>query len=187
MELYVNGCLAGRQEKPERGGFVFAFPHIDVTQSGFLEAVGYNKEGMQTARYRIETTGPAAKICLEAHTAGEGLLADGTDIAYVDVSVVDAQGRICPLEDRKITFSLEGEGIFLGGYNSGRFNGNGRKDSVIHTDHVYAECGTNRVFIRSTKHAGKILLKAHMEETDAVESHALVACLLYTSDAADEL
>lgn len=46
---------------------------------------------------------------------------------------------------------------------------------MIHTDHVYAECGTNRVFIRSTKHAGKILLKAHMEETDAVESHALGA------------
>ena len=173
VELYINGCLEGRQEKPERGGFVFAFPHIDITKSGFIEAVGYNKEGVQTARYRIETTGPATKICLEVHTAGEGLLADGTDIAYVDVSVVDAQGRICPLENRKITFSLEGEGIFLGGYNSGRFNGNGRKDSVIHTDHVYAECGTNRVFIRSTKHAGKILLKAHMEEMDAVESHAL--------------
>ena len=92
VELYVNGCLAGRQEEPERGGFVFAFPHIDVTQSpGFIEAVGYDTRRDADSPVSDRNSGQGRRICLEAHTAGEGLLASRTDIAYVDVSVVDAR------------------------------------------------------------------------------------------------
>ena len=82
---------------------------------------------------------------------------------------MDEQGRVCPLCDRKITFSFEGPGVFLGGYNSGKFNGYGRHDSVIHTDHVYAECGNNRVFIRAGKEAGEMVLKAEMEGVPQAE------------------
>lgn len=76
---------------------------------------------------------------------------------------MDAQGRICPLCDAKIHFTLTGDAVFLGGYNSGRFNGNGRSDNVIHQDHVYAECGTNRVLLRAGKIPGEITLTATAE------------------------
>lgn len=89
--------------------------------------------------------------------------ADGADIAYIDIQVLDRNGRICPLCDNRIDFSLKGEGTFLGGYNSGRFEGHDRDDSVIHENHVYAECGCNRVFVRSTKKAGAICLNAQMD------------------------
>ena len=58
---------------------------------------------------------------------------------------------------------MDGDAVFLGGYNSGRFNGNGRSDNVIHQDHVYAECGTNRVLLRAGQTSGKITLTASAE------------------------
>lgn len=61
----------------------------------------------------------------------------------------DSAGRVCPLCDARIDFTLDGPAQFLGGYNSGRFAGYGHDDSVIHQNHVYAECGTNRVFLRA--------------------------------------
>ncbi|MFR8033466.1 MAG: glycoside hydrolase family 2 protein [Lachnospiraceae bacterium] len=168
VELFINGSLAGVCEKPQ-DTFVFAFPHMDITQSGAIEARAYDYAGNPAASDRIETTGEPAALRLTVHTGEKGLLADGSDLAYVDVEAVDEQGRVCPLCDRKITFSFEGPGVFLGGYNSGKFNGYGRHDSVIHTDHVYAECGNNRVFIRAGKEAGEMVLKAEMEGVPQAE------------------
>ena len=159
VELYVNGALAGRCDKPV-STFVFPIENVDVTQSGCVEAVGYDYSGAELCRDRIETAGEPAAIRLTLHTAPGGLQADGNDLACVDVEVVDAQGRICPLCDAKITFRLNGDATFLGGYNSGRFDGNGRSDNVIHQDHVYAECGTNRVLLRAGHNPGAITLTA---------------------------
>ena len=92
----------------------------------------------------------------------DGLAADGADIAYVDIAVQDSAGRVCPLCDARIDFTLDGPAQFLGGYNSGRFAGYGHDDSVIHQNHVYAECGTNRVFLRAGTAPGTIRLTAVM-------------------------
>ncbi len=159
VELYVNGKLAGSCDNPE-STFIFPIPDVDVTQSGHVEAVGYCYSGQELCRDRIETAGEPARIDLTLHTAPGGLRANGTDLAYVDVAIRDAQGRICPLCDAKITFRLTGCAAFLGGYNSGRFNGNGQEDNVIQQDHVYAECGVNRVLLRAGLTAGDITLTA---------------------------
>ena len=74
----------------------------------------------------------------------------------------DSAGRICPLCDARIDFTLDGPAQFLGGYNSGRFAGYGHDDSVIHQNHVYAGCGTNRVFLRAGTAPGTIRLTAVM-------------------------
>lgn len=162
VELYINEKLAGVCDKPENT-FVFPFEKIDITQSGVIEAIAYDYNGNVAAKDKIETAGTPSKLELTLHTAAKGLLADGVDIAYVDMKAVDEGGRLCPLSYDKISFTLEGEGVFLGGYNSGRYNGYGKEDSVIHKDHVYLECGYNRVFFRSTKRDGKITLTAQME------------------------
>ena len=170
VELYVNGQLVGICEKPQ-DTFVFPFPHMDITKSGVIEAKAYDYDNHLVAEDKIETTGEPASLRLTVHTGEKGLLADGSDLAYVDVEVVDERGRVCPLCDNRIDFTFEGPGIFLGGYNSGKFNGYGRQDSVIHTMHVYAECGNNRVFIRAGKEAGEMILKANMEGVPEAEIH----------------
>ena len=162
VELYVGGNLVGQCDQPE-STFIFPIHDVDITQSGVVKAVGYCYSGAELCRHRIETTGEPASIRLTLHTAPGGLHADDNDLACVDVEVVDSQGRICPLCDAKITFRLTGDATFLGGYNSGRFDGNGRSDNVIHQDHVYAECGTNRVLLRAGKVPGEITLTATAE------------------------
>lgn len=161
VELLVNGRRVGRCDKPQNT-FVFAFPGVDVTQSGWVEAVGYGYDGTPAASDRLETADSPADLRLTLHTAPGGLAADGADIAYVDIAVQDSAGRGCPLCDARIDFTLDGPAQFLGGYNSGRFAGYGHDDSVIHQNHVYAECGTNRVFLRAGTAPGTIRLTAVM-------------------------
>ena len=112
---------------------------MDVTQSGWVEAVGYGYDGAPAASDRLETALRPAALQLTLHTAPDGLAADGADIAYVDIAVQDSAGRVCPLCDARIDFALQGPAQFLGGYNSGRFAGHGHDDSVIHQNHVYAD------------------------------------------------
>lgn len=162
IQLYVNGSLIGSCSEPIHT-FIFPFHNVDITHSGYIVAKGYDYEGNLLIEDRIDTASEPSSLRLTPYTGSKGLQADGVDIAYFDVEVLDREGRVCPLSYDKIEFELEGEGIFLGGYNSGKFNGHGREDSVIHKDYVFAECGVNRVFVRSTRRAGEIVLKAKME------------------------
>lgn len=165
VELLVNGETVGECHEPQ-DTFVFPFEHVDVTRSGAVEAVAYNYDGCEVARDRIETVGDPAGLVLAAHVAPGGWRADGEDLAYVDVSVTDAEGRVCPLASQRIDFTVEGPAVFLGGYNEGRFDGrlDGRPDdSVIHSDHVFADCGLNRVFLRASETPGVVRLTARAE------------------------
>ncbi len=155
IELFINGKKVGENSNP-KNLYVFDFPKIDVTQSGEISAVAKNAKGEIIAQDKIETAGEPAAIRLTPKTGPEGLRADGSDIMFFDVAIVDSEGRVCPLAYDKIDFKLEGPGVFLGGYNSGKFN----EDSVNHKNFVFAECGINRVFIRSTRTAGELKLTA---------------------------
>ncbi len=162
IKLIINGKTAGICEKPVHT-FIFPFEGIDITQSGYIEARAYGYDGELIASDRIDTAGEPYEIRLTPHTGERGLLADGGDVIFFDVKVLDKNGFICPLCYDRIDFELEGPGKFLGGYNSGRYNGYGKHDSVIHQNHIYAECGTNRVFVRASENAGKFRLTAKME------------------------
>lgn len=156
IELIVNGKSAGVCEKPIHG-FVYEFPDIDITRSGYIKAAAYGYDG-ETAEDIIYTAGAPRSIRLTPHTADGGFIADGSDIAMCDIEVLDKDGNICPLCYERIDLALLGAGELLGGYNSGRFGAG----SVIHKDHVYAECGTNRVFIRASDAPGTVKLIASM-------------------------
>lgn len=169
VELDVNGGEPYVCDKPWHT-FVFSFPHMDITEWGTVTAKAFDYEGRLVALDRLETAGEPHEIRLSLHTGDEGFWADGADIAYLDVEVRDAEGRICPLCDSRIDFEVNGEAVFLGGYNSGRFRGFGKDDSVIHQKYVFAECGVNRVFLRSTPTPGTVAVKARMEGVPEAEA-----------------
>lgn len=165
MGLYVNGKLVGVDTEP-KNYFLYEFDDVDITQSGKIEARGYNAKGKIVARYEINTAGEPASLRLTPVTGPDGLRADGSDIMYYDVEVIDSEGNVCPLSYDRIDFKIEGEGEFLGGYNSGEdraVESYGRQGiDEIGADFVYAECGINRVFVRSTRNAGEIRLTTSM-------------------------
>lgn len=161
VELFVNGRSVGVCEKPEHL-FVWAFPGVDVTESGKVEAVAYGADGKRIADDAIETAGPAAKLVLAAHTGPNGFLADGSDIAVVDLRLVDAKGRVLPYASDKVAFNLSftpGSSqppTFMGGYNSGVWD----EKSPVGKDWVNLECGENRVFVKAGREAGVATLEA---------------------------
>jgi beta-galactosidase len=59
-----------------------------------------------------ETAGPAAKIVATADRTRTA--ADGRDVAVINVSVVDAQGRPVPAADNKIRFDVSGPATVIG-------------------------------------------------------------------------
>lgn len=159
VELYVNDKLVGTDTTPT-DGYIYAFDNIDVTQSGKVSAKAYNEREEVVAEHEIKTAGEAATIRLTPVKGPDGFLADGSDLMYVDVEVVDEEGNVCPLDERKITFTVsdESKATFLGGYNSGV------DDRIVnHKDYVFAECGINRVFLQATRDAGSFTLTASAE------------------------
>ena len=60
------------------------------------------------------------------------LKADGTDLSFVTVEILDAEGNLCPLADNLVTFEVEGN-LFVAGVDNGnptsmeRFKDNKRK------------------------------------------------------------
>ena len=150
VELFVNGESLGKSRTPTNG-CIFAFPTIKFA-AGQISAVGMAK-GKVVAEDEIETAGAAKQIRLTPHVSPAGLTADGSDVAFFDVEIVDAQGRRCPTDAARVDFKLTGPAIWRGGYNSGKTNS-------VNNLWLDTECGINRVAIRSTQTPGKITLTA---------------------------
>jgi beta-galactosidase len=153
VELLANGKSLGKCTTPTNG-YIYAFPQIKF-EAGKISAVA--KAGDKVvAKDEIETAGEAKKIKLTPHVGPAGLQADGSDVAFFDVEVVDAQGRRCPTDEARVDFKLDGPAIWRGGYNSGKLNS-------VNNTWLDTECGINRVAIRSTLKAGTITLTATRE------------------------
>ncbi len=150
VELYINGKSLGKKDHPT-SGYIFSFENVSY-QPGELKAVGY-KNGGKACEYSLKTAGEPAAVKLTSILGPGGLMADGNDVALFDVEVVDAKGQRCPTDESRIDFTVDGPGIWRGGYNSGIVGSN--NNAYLNT-----ECGINRVSIRSTLTPGTIKLTA---------------------------
>ena len=185
MELLIDGVVVGTDAQPDNT-FIYAFPNIDVTQGDKVEAVAYDVRDNVIGRDEIKRAGEPATVRLTPHTGAEGLLADGSDLMYFDVEVIDAEGNVCPLSYDKINFKLEGDAQFMGGYNSGyaenKKEGWGAGETVIGKDYVYAECGVNRVFVKAGRTAGTIKLTATLEGGSTAPVEIIVNSVEYPAE-----
>jgi beta-galactosidase len=167
VELFVNGKSKGAVSTPING-YIFAFTNIAFAP-GAIRATGQTS-GKTVCQDEIQTAGGAKRVKLTVHTGPGGWRADGSDVAFFDVEVVDAQGRRCPTDEARVDFKLEGPAIWRGGYNSGKTNS-------VNNLYLDTECGINRVSIRSTLQPGTITLtttRAGLEPaTVKIESHAV--------------
>ena len=104
-ELFLNGKSLGRKKK---GQFEYRLRWNDVKyQPGELKVVAY-KNGRKWATDVMKTTGPAAKLEMEADRGQ--IRADGKDLSYVTVAVADKKGQTVPRSKNRIHFSIEGPG-----------------------------------------------------------------------------
>ncbi len=104
-EIFLNGRSLGRKAK---GEFEYRIRWDDVTyEPGVLKVVAF-KNGKEWASSSVETTGEAAALEVEADRSK--ISADGKDLCFVTVRVLDEQGRFVPNSKTPLFFELEGPG-----------------------------------------------------------------------------
>ena len=131
-------------------------------QPGELQAVG-RTDGKVVCTNMVRTAGEPARLELTADRVE--IAADGSDLSYVEVRLVDAKGVVCPDSDRMIRVQIEGDGTLVGIGNGSAFNHAPFKGNQVET--FYGLC---RVIVKSTKQAGAIQLKISAEGVDGAEA-----------------
>ncbi len=104
-ELFLNGRSLGRKVK---GPYEFRLRWDDVTyEPGRLDVVTY-KNGARWATDAVVTAQAPAR--LDARPDRDGIRADGRDLAFITVRIVDKAGVLVPRADHRIRFTVDGPG-----------------------------------------------------------------------------
>ncbi len=104
-ELFLNGKSLGRKKK---GPYAYRLRWDDVVyQPGTLKVVAY-RNGKVWATDEVETAGAAATLKLEPDR--NTIRADGKDLSFVTVAVMDKHGVMAPHADNRIHFEITGSG-----------------------------------------------------------------------------
>ncbi|KAK4234659.1 glycoside hydrolase superfamily [Achaetomium macrosporum] len=107
-ELFVNGQSAGRVKRAQYE-YRFRWDKV-VYQPGNVSVVTY-KGGKEWARAERRTVGAAKGLSVSADRTA--IRADGYDLSFVTVAVVDGNGDTVPRADNAITFSVDGPGTIV--------------------------------------------------------------------------
>jgi beta-galactosidase len=121
-ELFLNGKSLGKRVK----GIDKPFHPVDFAvwdgsdfytpyrlkwevpyEAGELRIVGY-KQGKAVSEKIIRTSGKPAQIRLIPDRAV--LAADGQDLSYITVEILDKKGNLCPMADNLVEFEVTGAG-----------------------------------------------------------------------------
>ena len=133
-ELFVNGKSQGRITKASSEQVNFRNANIekhtpqtifdryrlrwnDVRyEPGELKVVVYDEQGLKAGEQTLRTAGRPSAMKIDTWTQGGGLQlrADGEDLAYVTVSLVDKRGVEVPTATDQLTFEVKGAGQFRG-------------------------------------------------------------------------
>ena len=153
-ELFVNGKSMGIQKKssasPQNR---YRLMWMDVSyEPGTLKVVAFDENGKAAEEKEIRTSGKPYQIKLE--TDRSKLTANGEDLAYVTVSVVDKNGIVCPTATNQLNFQVSGNGTFRAACN-----GDATSLEMFHLSTMKLFSGKLVVLVQSGNEAGTIQLE----------------------------
>lgn len=108
VELFVNGESMGSKSKSDS---VFHVMWRVKYQPGSIRAVSKNN-GEIVLEKEIKTAGKATSLRLTPDR--EIIKADGYDVSFITVEILDKEGNLVPNADNLIKFELEGPGKIIG-------------------------------------------------------------------------
>ena len=120
-ELFVNGKSQGRIKKnPKERLDRFRLRWNDVRyEPGELKVVVYDEQGKPAGTQTLLTAGKPARLKLDVWTQHDKplLKADGDDLAFVTVSLVDKNGTLIPDAADQLNFEVRGAGHYRAACN----------------------------------------------------------------------
>ena len=152
-ELFLNGKSLGIQTKSNKTSMNrYRLMWNDVVyEPGELKVVALNDDGTIASEKIIRTAGKPYRLKLEADRSL--LKADGLDLSYVTVSVVDKDGNECPTATNQLKFEVKGKGDF-----KVVCNGDATSLEMFHLPTMKLFSGKLVVTVQSTKEAGQMKL-----------------------------
>ena len=107
VEVFINGKSIGVKEYDrDTAKPVYLDYGYQEYQAGELKAVAKNAAGEVIAEDVVYTAGEAESVVLSGEKAF--IKNDGSDLLYVEATVVDSAGIMVPDADNRITFEVEG-------------------------------------------------------------------------------
>lgn len=122
-------------------------------EPGTLKVVAYDEQGKAVAEKEIHTAGEPYRIVLSADR--DTITADGKDLSFVTVSVVDKDGNLCPHADNQISFKVKGAGTYRAGAN-----GDPTSLESFQKPQMKVFSGMMTAIVQSEEKAGTIRLEA---------------------------
>ena len=116
-ELFVNGKSQGRIFKSDTtrlDRYRLRWRNV-IYQPGVLKVVVYDEQGNKAGQQIVRTAGKPKRLLLEPER--KTIAADGNDLAYVTVSLVDKNGTLCPDAANRLHFSVTGAGTYKAACN----------------------------------------------------------------------
>ena len=124
-----------------------------IYEPGEVKVIAYDETGKAVAEKSIRTAGKPHHLELVSNR--QTLTANGKDLAYVTVKVVDKDGNLCPLDNRLINFSVKGAGKFRAAAN-----GDATCLDLFHFPRMHAFSGMLTVIVQAGETTGETILNA---------------------------
>ena len=120
-ELFVNGKSQGVRRRGQgdtytqklsvcKNAYRFVWENV-VYEPGTVR-VEVRRNGKPWAEAQRVTTGASSAVSAEVDRAS--IAGDGRDLAYISLSLVDAQGNVVPTDCRRVSFDISGAGELVG-------------------------------------------------------------------------
>lgn len=171
VELYLNGNKIGEKTSTEHttaaGYKYYTFDndnlHAEFSvpyQAGTLEAKAYDRDGNEITntqgRKSVTTYGAPSTVALSADNTT--IAADGYDLSYITVDLVDENGNLAYGANNELTYTLEGNGKIVGLDNGNAADTDSYKPTTDKLGTRSAFNGKALVIVQSTKDAGEMTL-----------------------------
>ncbi|MFP9098390.1 DUF4982 domain-containing protein [Flavobacterium sp. RHBU_24] len=153
-ELFINGKSQGIQKKskvtPQNR---YRLMWMDTKyEPGTVKVVAFDKDGKAVAEKEVKTAGTPHHLVLNPDR--ETLTANGEDLCFVTVSVVDKDGIPCPTATNRLNFKVTGAGTYRAACN-----GDATSLEIFHEPTMKLFSGKLVVLVQSADKAGVIQLE----------------------------
>lgn len=170
VELFINGKSQGKRTKDTSIGIDSTYTDkaqkeferqkryrlmwMDTKyEPGTLKAVAYDANGNAVATEEVHTAGAPHHLVLEADR--KTIRADGKDLSFITVSVVDKDGNLCPHADDLVKFKVKGAGTYRAGAN-----GNAASLDLFHEPQMHFFNGKLTAIVESLEQPDTIQFEA---------------------------
>ena len=167
-ELFVNGKSQGRVKKdPTKLFSANRIKWMDVRyEPGELRVVAYDAHGRQAAEKVVHTAGEPAR--LELVPDRQQIKADGDDISFVTVRMLDADGNECPDADQELSFTVKGAKY------QAACNGDASSLEPFEKPQMRLFHGQLVVLVRSTRKCGDAVLTVTCKDQPSLSAQTVI-------------